>query len=639
MCGICGAIQVTGRPHPVLDRETLIRMTDSMTHRGPNDRGIHLVDGAALGVRRLSIVDVEGGHQPLANEDESVWAIQNGELYNHKDIRRVLGASGHRFRTSCDTEVIPHLYEQHGPDFPSELRGMFGLAVWDDRRKRAVISRDRLGIKPLYYARVGDALLFGSELKALLASGLVDVELDLGAIDAYLTFGFFPAPMTPLKGVSKLLPGHSIVIEDGEMSLRRYWEYPRWTESPARRSVESYADELLDLLDESVRMRLMSDVPLGAMLSGGLDSSLIVALMARHMTEPVKTFSVGFRESPESNELGDARLVSQYLGSEHHEIELSLTEDSVDLEELVWHLDEPLADLSSLGFLALSELAAKHVTVALSGQGADELFAGYRKHRLAALVGLAGHSPLSMRRLAAGMASRAPASVRRAARLAAMPDPVERLTVMTSQLDDATKQRLYAEELLRTSGASTRAAVATRIDGAPDEPLPAVLYLDAQLALPDDMLHYFDRASMAYSLEVRVPFLDHKFVELAATIPSRYKLYRLRSSKHVLKQAAKGLVPQEIIDKPKIGFFNAAVDTWFEAQTRDAVPRYLLAADSRYQELLRTSEFRTMLAERPQDSRRQRLLLAVLMLEIWLRSYLPRALPSSGERTAAISVR
>ncbi len=397
MCGICGAVQLGGAPKEVLGVDTLERMTDLMSHRGPDDRGTYLAPGVALGVRRLSIVDVEEGHQPVSSEDRNVWAIQNGELYNHIPVRRQLEQQGHRFLSRCDTEILPHLYEQHGDRFPELLRGMFGLAVWDGARRRAVLARDRLGIKPLYYSVCGDVLVFASELKSLLASGLVDGGLDYEAIDAFLTLGFFPTPATPLAGVSKLQPGHRLVVERGKVRIESYWSYPAPTVSPESVSPEEWAERLLEELEESVRLRLMSDVPLGAMLSGGLDSSLIVALMARNMTEPVKTFSVGFAEAGAGNELREARLVAEQLGCEHHELELSFHSLEVDLRDLVWHLDEPLADLSSLGFLALSELASEHVTVALSGQGADELFGGYNKHRAASLAGRWRRAPWALR--------------------------------------------------------------------------------------------------------------------------------------------------------------------------------------------------------------------------------------------------
>ena len=357
MCGICGIAQIGGPKRQLVEPDVLVRMTDVMTHRGPNDRGLHLAPGVALGVRRLSIVDVDGGHQPFANEDGSVFAVQNGELYNHGKIRSELRDRGHRFRSRCDTEILPHLYEEDGDELPARLRGKFGLAVWDERSGRALVARDRLGVKPLYYAVVGDRVVFASELKSLLASGLVDVTLDLEAIDTYLTLGYFPGPLTPLAHVRKLLPAHRLVVTN-DVRVEPYWRFPSPAPDPGM-TEDAAAEQLLAGLEEAVRLRLMSDVPLGAMLSGGLDSSLIVALMARNMSEPVKTFSVGFVEDGTRSELSDARSSRDAFGTDHHQLELSMHETAIELEDLVWALDEPLADLSALGFMALSELAAR----------------------------------------------------------------------------------------------------------------------------------------------------------------------------------------------------------------------------------------------------------------------------------------
>ena len=627
MCGICGVVQIGGEPRPVIAPEALDRMTDAMSHRGPSDRGTYLADGIALGVRRLSIVDVEGGHQPFANEDGSVWAVQNGELYNHLDLRRELG--GHRFASRCDTEVIPHLYEQHGAAFPELLRGMFGIAVWDERRRRLVLARDRLGIKPLYYARRDDVVLFASELKSLLASGLIHPELDYDAIDAYLTLGYFPAPQTPLAGVHKLLPGHVLVVAD-ELSERAFWSYP--APAPEPMSLEEASGLLLGELEQSVRLRLMSDVPLGAMLSGGLDSSLIVALMARNMARPVKTFAVGFAEDPGS-ELADAREVAAWLGADHTELELSFYEDPLPLEELVWHLDEPLADLSTLGFHALSRLAAQDVTVALSGQGADELLGGYRKHRVAWALGVLGHVPAPVRAVAAaGLVRFGSDSLRRAGSTLRASDPAERLLCMSGDMDEARRLALYAGPLAAVDGGAARRAVHARLDGVVDEPLATTLYLDAQLALVDLMLHYFDRTSMAHSLEVRVPFLDHELVELCARIPTRHKVRR-GTTKAVLRHAARGIVPDRIIDKPKIGFFVGAAEEWLRRRLSAAMSDRLLGGELRCAELLdreRLDELVSDFLGRRTSAPRFRFLLAVVMLEVWLDSYLPRAVPRAG---------
>jgi asparagine synthase (glutamine-hydrolysing) len=617
--------QLEGEPRPVVAREVLDRMTDAMTHRGPNDRGTYSADGIALGVRRLSIVDVEGGHQPFPNETRTIWAIQNGELYNHAGLRDDLAAEGHRFESRCDTEIIPHLYERFGPSFPEQLRGMFGLAVWDGERRRAVIARDRLGIKPLYYARAGDLLVFGSELKSVLASGLVETELDYDALDMYLTFGFFPGPWTPLAGVAKLMPGQVLITQPGGVRIERFWRYPQ-PDADRRLSLEEASAGLLAELEESVRLRLMSDVPLGVMLSGGLDSSLVAALMARNMTEPVKTFSIGFAEDGVSNELADAREVAELLGAEHHELELSYHDREVDLAELLWHMDEPVADLSALGFHAISELASRHVTVALSGQGADELLGGYTKHRAASLVGMWQRLPGPAARAGASLALKLPASFQRAARTLAARDPAERLVAMSGRVDQAMRAELFDGPLAELDGRAARRAVLALADGVPDDPLPTTLFIDGQLALVDDMLHYFDRASMAHSLEVRVPFLDHHVVEYCARIPGNQKVHRL-NTKHVLKQAARGLVPDRIVDKRKLGFFRAASVDWLRAQMSGVDSDYLLGPAPLCTDFLAADTLRRLVAEHRagRETEHVHLLISILLLEMWLQTYLPRA--------------
>jgi asparagine synthase (glutamine-hydrolysing) len=626
VCGICGVIQVSGEPRIPIEADVLDRMTDAMTHRGPNDRGIQLEPGFALGARRLSIVDLDGGHQPVCNETGEIWAAQNGELYNHHEIRARLQADGHTLTSRCDTEVIPHLYERYGDRFEEELRGKFAIAVWDRRRRRAVIARDRLGVKPLYYAQVGDVVVFASELKSLLASGLIVPELDYEAIDAYLTLGFVPAPRTPIVGVSKLLPGHRLVVGDGRVSEERYWEFPQ----PRRVSgvsVDEHATRVIEELEEAVRIRLMSDVPLGAMLSGGLDSSLIVGLMARNMSEPVKTFAVGFHEAGDDNELADARFVSDYFGTDHHELELSFDERSVDLADLVWSMDEPLADLSALGFLGLSELASRHVTVALSGQGADELFGGYRKHRAAALAGHWNKLPHGLRRATLAIADRGPAGAQRALATLRADDPATRLLAMSGHMPAGLRRELVRGPLAELDGNAAWRAVNQHCGAISDDPLAATLGLDSQLGLVDDMLHYFDRASMARSLEVRVPFLDHRLVEYCATVPSNLKVKRL-TTKYLLKHSARGIVPDRIIDKRKIGFFNSAVDSWFKAQADASIADYLLDSNPRYAEFIDRRRVESLARAHTSgaDSSHGYALLSLLMLEVWLSSYLPAAL-------------
>ncbi|MBE2320244.1 asparagine synthase (glutamine-hydrolyzing) [Solirubrobacter sp. CPCC 204708] len=620
-----------GEAREVISPEVLNQMTDAMTHRGPNDRGIMQAPGVAFGARRLSIVDVEAGHQPFPNETGDIWGMQNGELYNHAEITRQLKAEGHVLRTRCDTEILPHLYERYGTHVPEQLRGKFAIAIWDGTRRRAVIARDRLGVKPLYWAQVGDRVIFASELKSLLASGLIGPDLDYEAIDSYLTFGFFSGPRTPLAGVSKLMPGHRLVIDESGVSVERYWAYPRPEAQPGL-TVDDWGEGLIAELEDAVKSRLMADVPLGAMLSGGLDSSVIVALMARNMSEPVKTFSVGFAEDGKKNELSDAKLVADSIGAEHHELQLSVSDAAVDLETLSWQIDEPLADLSSLGFSALSELAAKHVTVTLSGQGADELLGGYNKHQAAAAAAAFSRLPAPARAAITSAARRGPGKVQRMARTLEAPGSVDRLLAMSGKLDDDLRGRLLRGPLAELDGDAARRVVAERLGDIADEPLAATLYIDGQLALVDDMLHYFDRASMAHSLEVRVPFLDHKMVEYCATIPTAMKVRRVTTTKHVLKHAARGIIPDRIIDKQKIGFFAGSVDRWFAAQAGGGISDFLLTPSPRYAEFLDRGTVASLVRRHADgtDTRNGRLLLAIVMLEVWLSSTLPRAIPSAG---------
>jgi asparagine synthase (glutamine-hydrolysing) len=630
MCGIAGAFRIDGQAAPPLPEHVLRRMTDEIAYRGPDDAGYVVGDGCSLGARRLSIIDVEGGHQPFANESGRVWAAQNGEIYNHAALRADLESRGHRLRSRCDTEVLPHLYEEHGPELTDHLRGMFAVAVWDRDARKGVLIRDRLGIKPLYYAIVGDTVVFGSELKCVIASGLVSDRIDTEAIAAYLTLGYVPSPLTPLKDVRKLNPGERLVIEDGRVRVERWWRYPAPQADPTRRSADEWAEIVLDKLDESVKLRLMSDVPLGAMLSGGLDSSLIVALMARHMDQPVDTFAVGFADA--DSELDDARRVAAFNGANHHELEVALETGPDVLAKLSWHMDEPLADLSSVGFLALCELAVQDVTVALTGQGADELFGGYRKHRAASLVEYWGRVPGPLQAAAAVGLRRAPGKAGRLLDALDAGDPVSRLLASSGLVHPDLQAGLFAGALAEQGDAAERILRGHLAEAPGARPLEAALFLDGKLGLVDDMLTYFDRASMARSLEVRVPFLDHELVELCARVPTSVKVHRLQG-KHVLRRAAKanGLVPDFVLDKRKRGFFNEWVPTWLAADGGATVDALLLADGPAYAELVDPAVVRRAVTEfRGGVQRHAPLLLSLIMLETWLGEYLPRAFATAG---------
>jgi asparagine synthase (glutamine-hydrolysing) len=622
MCGICGIFQLSGRLRHVIEPAVLDAMTDVMTHRGPDDRGTVSLAGFALGVRRLSIVDVAGGHQPVTDETGSIFAVQNGELYNHVSIRHRLEGTGHRFHSRCDTEILPHLYEEIGERVPEELRGKFGLAVWDARRRLGIVARDRLGVKPVYYAEVGDLVIFASELKAVLASGLVPLELDAEAIDAYLTLGFVPAPLTPLRAVRKLPPGHRLTVGEQGVHIGPYWEYPEPLEDPPRRSDEEWAEILLETLDDAVASRMMSDVPLGAMLSGGLDSSLVVALMSRRSSAPVKTFSVGFSRTPD-NELDAARAVARAFGADHHELELSIA-DPIDLDALVWTLDEPLADLSAVGFGALSALAARHVKVALSGQGADELLAGYDRYRRLRLVGNAARVPAPIRTSLAAVARHGSGRLAALAGIAGAPDPVAAAALLRSPWRTGFRDWAARGELAGVRPELLDRRIADRLPPVRCDALGRALVLDGRLGLVDDMLHYFDRTSMAHSLEVRVPFLDHRVVELCAQVPSRLKLDG-GTTKVLLRRAAAGVVPDWVLDRPKVGFFSGAVDHWFRSHVVGVLDGILLDPAARYGELVDPRAVVPLLRAGSRTYDQSKFLLSVLMLELWLTRFLPHA--------------
>lgn len=633
MCGICGVAEFRAGTSGPVDIETLQRMTDSLSHRGPDDVGYHVGAGVAIGVRRLSIVDVPGGHQPFYNELGQVVAAQNGELYNHAEIRRALEARGHVLRSRCDTEILPHLYEDRGLDLVEPIVGMFAFVIWDSDRGRLVLVRDRIGIKPLYYTETAERLLvFGSELKAVLASGLVSPEIDPLAVDMYLTLGFVPGPRTLIRGVKKLLPGELLVADRSGIEVRRYWNYPAPAPATIKRDDEAWAGEFLERLRESVRLRLMSDVPLGAMLSGGLDSAVIAALMAGEMSAPLKTFTVGFSGSPD-NEIGAARVVADALGAEHHAVELSL-DDAPDLDELIWALDEPVADLSALGFHALSRVTAEQVTVALSGQGADELLAGYGRYRQFSTLSKVARLPSPLLRAVTGAGSILPDRLKRGLAVAASEDMITASLLARSEWATSVRD-VSAERPPRQFSDGVAEVVRTRIGGVEAGQLERAMMLDGQLSLVDDMLHYFDRMSMAHSLEVRVPFLDHRLVEFAATIPAALKI-RGDQTKYLLRRAAAELVPSSVLERPKVGFFSTAVEGWLTSQLDSGLADVLRDPSSRISEFVDSSVVAALLRNR-ESRRTSRLLFSLLILELWLSRYLPRALaPSAVPRSAAL---
>ena len=554
MCGICGQASLDGRTPPAPD--TLAAMNAALLHRGPDSDGL-LVDGpVGLAARRLSIIDLAGGDQPIANEDGRVHVVQNGEIYNYRELRESLRRAGHSFRTECDTEVLVHLYEERGDDFVAELRGMFAIALWDAARRRLVLARDRFGIKPLHYAQVGGALSFASELKALMRVPAFPREIDLDAVVAFLAFNSIPAPYTIFRAARKLPPGHRLVWAGGDPRIERYARpAPASGDALRDEGPATLAAELRDRLRGSVRAHLVADVPVGVLLSGGIDSCTLAALAAEETGAPVKTFSIGFEERS-FDELERARLVARRYGTDHHE--LVLRPDAAELlPEVAAAFDEPFADSSALPTYLVSKLASEHVKVALSGEGGDELFGGYYTY-VADLIAPAAAAPATA---LAPLIDRLPSSSRRTsldymakrfARGARLP-PLDR--------HHAWKEIFGAEaraELLSEAAANARdplelwRARYAETEGAPT--LARLQDVDIGLYLADDLLTKTDRASMAHSLEVRVPFLDTEVTDLALSLPTRLKVRGLVRKKWLLRRAVAPLLPAAIVRGRKRGF-------------------------------------------------------------------------------------
>jgi len=564
MCGIAGFASSYRLGDGAASRA--IAMRDIITHRGPDEAGLHCDPHAALAHRRLRIVDLSTGQQPLANEDGSIWIVFNGEIYNHAEIRRDLEARGHRYKTRSDTETIVHAYEEWGDACVHRFRGMFAFAIWDAPKQRLLLVRDRLGIKPLYWSRAGDMLLFGSEIKALFASGLITPQADTRAIPEVLSTRYVSGEGTMFKGVQKLLPGHQLVFERGELRITQYWDVPERQPGsdsiPARTDADVVA-QFRDLLEESVRLRLMSDVPLWMFLSGGIDSSAIAALMAKMVDRPIKTFSVAFKERA-FNELEYAGQVARAIGADSHEVVIDDRDFFGALPRLIWHEDEPIAHPSSVALYFVSALARRHVTVVLTGEGSDELLAGYGKYPRVAWNWRAGTVyermvPRPMRKaIARGVVPLLPRRISRYAKrsfLAMDRTPESMFFDNFASIRLADQQRLLARGL-RSAATPVEAYRASaeyfRHPNGGSTLLDRLLYADIKTYLVE-LLMKQDQMSMATSIESRVPFLDHKLVEFAATLPDDWKLSGW-TTKRILREATKGLLPDSILNRPKMGF-------------------------------------------------------------------------------------
>jgi asparagine synthase (glutamine-hydrolysing) len=640
MCGIAGIVASDRLAED--DRPRALLMRDVLTHRGPDGAGLHEDPFALLAHRRLSIVDLAGGHQPLSNEDATIWVTYNGEIYNHAEVRHTLEAFGHQYRTRSDTETIVHAYEQWGDDCMSRFRGMFAFAIWDAPQRRLLLVRDRLGVKPVYWARVGSRLLFASEIKAILESGLLAAEPNEAVLPEVLATRYTAGTDTLFKGIHKLLPGHRLVFEQGHVRIEKYWDVPLDGPDP---ELEALGDQAVvmrfrDLLQESVRLRLMADVPLGMFLSGGIDSSAVAALMAREVDRPIETFSVAFADR-QFSELEYAREVAQAVGANSHEIVVSDTDFFGALPRLVWHEDEPIAHPSSVPLHFVSALAREHVKVVLTGEGSDELLAGYGKYPRALLNWRAGGIyerlvPAPLRSTVAdAIVPRLPGAFGRYARRSflAMPRRAE-----TMFLDNFAGMPMRAQrELMQAATLAGRDPYGPSLEyfgRVTGSTLRGLLYADVKTYLVE-LLMKQDQMSMSTSIESRVPFLDHRLVEFAARLPDRLKLSGF-TTKRILREAIRGLLPERILTRKKMGF-PVPFAGWTRGAWNSVAAEVLLDRRTRERGLVNATAVAALLqAHRDGHRNGGDSIWALLNLELWYRTFIDgdgiQTLPTPSRR-------
>lgn len=553
MCGIAGLVyRDAGRP---CDAATILAMRDVFAYRGPDEAGLHVDGPAGLGHRRLSIIDLGGGQQPMPNESGTLWLSYNGEIYNYREIRDDLSARGHRFRTSSDTEVILALYEAYGEDCVQAMNGMFAFAIWDSAKRSLFLARDRMGVKPLYYADTPDGFVFASEIKSIFESGLIAPEWRTEATSEYLYFRQVAGPDTLFKGVTSLPPGHTMTVRDGRIESRSYWS-PLPSDPPTTLRYEDALAEFAALLDDAVRMRLVSDVPVGTFCSGGVDSSLVTAIATRFKSEPINTYSIGFDES-DFDESEYARQVSDHCGTMHHQLRVGNVQYADLFPKMVWHNDEPLDFANSVHIFALSELAKQSVTVVLTGEGSDELFAGYPRYRIPGLARSYGFVPSPVRQLVTTLSGD-----HRLAKLDryAAAAPADVMAYNSSYLAPEMVGQIAPGH--RKAGIAFREACLERGASLGLDPVSQLSLLDQQTFLVS-ILHRQDKMSMAASIESRVPFMDYRLVEFANRLPSEFKIRR-GSGKAIVKDRARQLLPPGIVDRRKSGF-GVPLARWFRS--------------------------------------------------------------------------
>ena len=633
MCGIAGTINYYEKRN--VSKKLLEKMVSALEHRGPDDVGMYVKGNIGLGIRRLSIIDLEKGRQPISNEDDSIWVVYNGEIYNYKELRQELEKKGHKFKTHSDTEVLVHLYEEHGKELVNKLNGMFAFAVWDSKRRTLLLGRDRTGIKPLYYYIGRDKLAFASELKALLQDNTISRELNHQALHDYLTLLYVPAPHSIFSSIKKLPPAHILEYIDGELSIQQYWTIPYKEPEDERqltsKEVQQFAIGVHEQLQAAVRRRMISDVPLGAFLSGGIDSSAIVALMAQVSDTQIKTFSIGFKDAGYYDERKFARKIVKQFNTQHHEFEVEPNALDI-LPTLVKYFDEPFADSSAIPTYYLSKMARQHVTVCLSGTGGDELFGGYRRYLIENLFKHYQRYPKAVQGLAMGFSKMLPVSrksalkeyfllLKRFLTCQEESSPMLRHINMMSCFTEEAKEDLYTKSFGENFSSSAHPLEFYYKKTADLDDLTRTLYTDFHSYLPGDLLVKEDRMTMAASLEGRVPFLDHEFVEYVASIPSNLKVRNL-TTKYIFKEAMRSVLPAMIIDRRKHGF-GVPIGEWFKHELKDYASDIFRDSKTTQRGYFDAAYIQNLMDEHQkglQDYSAQ--LWTLLMFELWCREYL-----------------
>jgi asparagine synthase (glutamine-hydrolysing) len=632
MCGICGKVILDPRAGTV-DPLTIHAMMERIVHRGPDDSGIYLSGSIGLGHRRLSIIDLSAGKQPISNEDGTVWVTYNGEIYNYRDLRSQLIAHGHRFRTATDTETIVHLYEEYGLRCVEKLSGMFSFALWDDKRKLAMIARDRVGIKPLYYCITQGALIFASEIKSILADPSVTPEANPAALDLFLSYRYVPGDQTSFKGIRKLLPGHYLVAEGGRTRLYQYWDLHFTEPGPQKRSRE-YETELCDLLSTTVRDHMIADVPVGVLLSGGVDSTAMLSFAAEHSGKQISTFTVGFGEPGIPDERPYARLAATRYGTRHCETTVTSRQFLEWLPSYVWHMEEPVCEPPAIALYYITKYAREQVTVLISGEGGDEAFAGYQNYRsmfwietLKASLG-SWTTPASWAMSGLG---RVPGLARFERYAPLLSTRFENYyfsrTASPFWAFNNIKRVLYTGDFQQQiqdtrNGASEYVRQCIhKTEGL--NPLDRMLYVDTKTWLPDDLLIKADKMTMANSLELRVPLLDHRVLEFAASLPRAYKLRGL-STKYLFKKAMASRVPAAIRHRRKAGF-PVPYRRWIRNDFRDVITTLLTERRAVERGYFKKTEIEQLLSANANGVDRSEELFCLAILELWHRAFIDRA--------------